>query len=442
MCLTQRYVHHRRQRLRAIATIVAASHRAKHRRPRHKRTLMDWAVRDASLTTHEFISRYRVDRAGFQEILEKIAPHLPRMRPHIVGQIRNELKLSCTLRWLAGGAYQDICDLHGIHKSTCFEHIKQVLYAIDKAYELPLMGMLKRRDMDALQKLADAYDAKTHGVVAGCIGAIDGLAVKIERRVVAGEVNPSAYKVHKGFYALNCQVICDAHRRVLWLSAKTCGSTHDSAALGLTELGELLQDATHPLNASDLWIAGDDAYVGPANKTDSLLTPFQGRNLSAADDAFNFYQSKLRIEIECTFGQLVHRWGLLQRKLSFDNVHDATTCVSVMCKLHNIAARRNSGTNHRGRVQHDRYQDTERQSRTAGDRMGADWAEWGSLGRDDGGLNCAPEDRPRPPPRQRQRQRLRDVLRDRLRAAGWNRPDRSTYRGYRDARDGITVPRE
>ena len=79
-------------------------------------------------------------------------------------------------------------------------------------------------------------------------------------------------------------------------------------------------------------------------------------------------------------------------------------------------------------------------TQTAGDARGVDWAQWGSLGRDDGGLNCAPEDRPRTPAVQRQR--LRDVLRDRLAAAGWQRPDRSTYRGYRAARDGDTVARE
>ena len=68
---------------------------------------------------------------------------------------------------------------------------------------------------------------------------------------------------------------------------------------------------------------------------------------------------------------------------------------------------------------------------TVGDQYGSDWAEWGSLGDDTRGLNVAPQDRPRPP--RKQNQRLRNVLRDRIAEAGWTRPDRSTYHGYRSA---------
>ena len=111
-----------------------------------------------------------------------------------------------------------------------------------------------------------------------------------------------------------------------------------------------------------------------------------------------------------------------------DSLTDAVTAVSAMCKLHNIATERRAGMNQRGRLMNDHYGTT----RTRGDQYGSEWAEWGSLGDDTGGLNVAPEDRPRPP-RKKNAQRLRDVLRDRIAEAGWTRPDRSTYRGYRSA---------
>lgn len=94
---------------------------------------------------------------------------------------------------------------------------------------------------------------------------------------------------------MNFQAVCDSRRHITWCSTKTCGSTHDSTALNYSLLGEALQDHTHPINQTDYYIVGDDAYKGNANCSDSLLTPFPGKNLSEADDAFNFWQVRAHI---------------------------------------------------------------------------------------------------------------------------------------------------
>ena len=141
--------------------------------------------------------------------------------------------------------------------------------------------------------------------------AIDGIAIKLKRSVICEERDITDYFCHKGFYSLNFQVVCDADRRIIWCSSKTAGSAHDSMALRLTQLGEILEDMQHPIQNTPYWFAGDDAYKGNANLSRSLLTPYWGRNVGKAKDAFNFWQSHLRIEVECTFGALVNRWGLL-----------------------------------------------------------------------------------------------------------------------------------
>ena len=158
----------------------------------------------------------------------------------------------------------------------------------------------------------------------------------------------------KGFHSLNFQVACDAHRRILWCSSKTAGSAHDSMALRLTELGEILEDPDHPIQDTPYWIAGDDAYKGNANLSRSLLTPYWGRNVGKAKDAFNFWQSHLRIEVECTFGALVNRWGLLQRKLEVEGMDHAVQLMHVLCKVHNVCMERGL-PEHKGRVLSDSY---------------------------------------------------------------------------------------
>jgi hypothetical protein len=427
----------RRRTRRRMAVVAAVASSRKHRVLRalpFQRTRMVWRDRVASLTAHEFVCRYRVDLEGFNSMLVKIRPFMPAMYRNVTNQVSNELKLSMCLRWLAGGSYLDLADMHGVSTATFFRHVKQVYTAINQAYELPLVGVLERWDVDAVEQLASGFDAKTHGVVPGCIGAIDGIALKVERKVVAAEPAPDAFFTHKGFYSLNGQVICDAYRRITWASIKCCGSTHDATAFSNTRLAELMGNPAHPINASDYWIAGDDAYVGPANQCDSLLTPYQGRNLDKWHDSFNFYQSKLRIEIECTFGGLVHRFGMLQRKLAFDCVDDACTALMAMFKIHNIATDRRVGLNHVGRVPVDR--DPSGKTRL-GDLFGADWAQWGPDGVDAGFHD--PDDRPRVD--RSKKQRLRDELHDNLRIAGWTRPDRSTYLGYREAAQRSAVAR-
>jgi len=81
------------------------------------------------------------------------------------------------------------------------------------------------------------------------------------------------------------------------------------------------------------WIAGDDAY----ECTEHIITPIPKRRapVGSREDAFNFYQSSLRMHIEQAFGVLVARWGILWTPLKYD-LHRSTRVVEVALKLHNF----------------------------------------------------------------------------------------------------------
>jgi hypothetical protein len=54
----------------------------------------------------------------------------------------------------------------------------------------------------------------------GCFGSLDGLVLKIKRPVITKDLpNLGVYYCRKGFFALNCQAICDVRKRVLWMSS-------------------------------------------------------------------------------------------------------------------------------------------------------------------------------------------------------------------------------
>ncbi len=132
----------------------------------------------------------------------------------------------------------------------------------------------------------------------------------------------------KGFFGINAQAICDANKLFLWCSVATCGSTHDSTAFFSTRLFSKLQNQ----RLRDCWtIVADEAYGLSPN----IVTPYSGSNLSKDKDSFNFYQSRLRINIECAFGILVRRWGILWRNIDCC-VSKVPLIVTVCMKLHNI----------------------------------------------------------------------------------------------------------
>ena len=158
------------------------------------RVRMVWAVRRDSLTELEFRQRYRLDKGGFAEVLQAIKPHLTPPRAQCPSQVEPELKLSMFLRWVAGGADLDIADMHGVARSTFYHHLWEVAEAIEEAYELPLLDAVDKMD-SRLEQFEEGFANMSHGVLRGCIGAIDGLAVKIEK---PRTVDASAYYCRKG----------------------------------------------------------------------------------------------------------------------------------------------------------------------------------------------------------------------------------------------------
>ena len=81
-----------------------------------------------------------------------------------------------------------------------------------------------------------------------------------------------------------------------------------------------------------LALFGDNAYVS----TDFMVTPYKNVRAGLKDN-LNFYQSQVRISIECAFGKLVHRWAILRRALSSKmGVRKQIEFTVALCKLHNF----------------------------------------------------------------------------------------------------------
>ena len=298
------------------------------------RERLDWAKHVASLALPAFMDRYKLTPKSFRRCVRRLSPHLqtdPR------GAIRAGtkpiaivLKVAITLRFLAGARRVELEDTFGIDKSTVMVIVHQVVAAINNEYKFELKGP-EDVTVENLERLAGAMSTRNGNTLNGCIGALDGMAIKILKPRETCTPNPLHYLNRKGYFSINLQAIADANRKFLYMSMATAGGTHDSLAWSMSAL------ATH-LESSDglprgYWIAADDAYAC----TSYLVSPYslQACKKDRTKDHFNYYQSRSRINVECAFGILVRRWGILRTPMNC-TLNRNMGIVEACIKLHNI----------------------------------------------------------------------------------------------------------
>ncbi len=132
-------------------------------------------------------------------------------------------------------------------------------------------------------------------------------------------------------FGLNMQATCDSNRMFLDVEIPFLRAASDFYAFDELALKKKVERKgfLHPA----LCLFGDNTYV----QTLYMCTPW--RNVGTGPkDAFNFFQqSQVQINIECAFGLLVHRWGILQKPIAVNfTVQKTTFLVLTLCKLHHF----------------------------------------------------------------------------------------------------------
>lgn len=251
------------------------------------------------------------------------------------GLIPGEIKTALSLRLLAGGSYLDLMPLFDVSVARIYVIFDEFLDWVLKAFAFPLAKHLQEEDCGALSAIADQFSYGSNGVFSGIIGAIDGIAIRIRSPKLSEVSDPGNYYCRKGFFALNVQAICDRAKKFLWCYTSNKGSTHDSTAFSNSRLYTLLTQKAPWLKEAGYYIVGDSAY----NLTPFLLVPYSTDEVQQdrfeASDTFNFFLSSSRIFIECAFGELVLRWGILWRTLIF-NLVKSQKIIQVCMLLHNF----------------------------------------------------------------------------------------------------------
>ena len=219
--------------------------------------------------------------------------------------ISGEMKIAIMIRMLSGASYLDILFGYCVVSCTVFYVFHEGIGWVQETFSFRLAQWLKDENWEALERVSDGFAGASGDIFKGVFGALDGLALKIRCPTISEILaDPGNYYCRKGFYALNAQVICDKFRHILWVSTGHKGSTHDSTAFLGTELYQLLQKLTPKLIARQLFLVGDTAYP----LMPFMMVPFPNAEAGSEEDAFNFWLSNSRIQIECTFGMYTFQW--------------------------------------------------------------------------------------------------------------------------------------
>jgi hypothetical protein len=217
----------------------------KHRRQRpQKAPKREWRRLDWNwwvnnfLTPKEFKRLYKLDKWNFPRQLKRLVPHMEKARPanDKEAAVPYELELACTMRWLSGGNYLDIMYHHGISESAFWRGIHACVYALLLEHGQSELGDDKFFDEEKLAKIEQTFADVNNKTIRGCVGDIDGCAIRINRPTEKECANPSSYWNRKGFYAVVLQAICDGNCKFLWGSIVCAGGTHDATCWVITNL--------------------------------------------------------------------------------------------------------------------------------------------------------------------------------------------------------------
>jgi hypothetical protein len=153
----------------------------------------------------------RMSHASFSKLLSYIRPELEvdLLQSSRRGQsIIPEIRLYCTLRWLAGGSYSDIYMFVGISKPSFYRVCWQTIKAI---YNCPELQLHFPQTHEECSLAAANFAAISRGqAVVNFVGAIDGFLLEIAAPPpdLVGNVR-SYYSGHYKRYGVNVQACCD-----------------------------------------------------------------------------------------------------------------------------------------------------------------------------------------------------------------------------------------
>lgn len=158
-----------------------------------------WASAE-SFDDDEWKAQFRVSRATFDYLVERIGPAIKRRRTNYRAPIEPRRRLAITLWWFSrSGEYRSIADMFGVGIATVCIIVRQVTSAI--------VDRLYRRfvSLPSGRRLDDTITAFKDRCYPQCAGAIGGTHIPI----APPRDNPDHYMNKRGWHSVILQAVVD-----------------------------------------------------------------------------------------------------------------------------------------------------------------------------------------------------------------------------------------
>eukprot|EP00918_Siedleckia_nematoides_P096401 GHVU01211454.1.p1 GENE.GHVU01211454.1~~GHVU01211454.1.p1 ORF type:complete len:425 (-),score=20.73 GHVU01211454.1:238-1512(-) len=322
-----------------VADEIATEFRSRGPGPGYSRPRMVWAVHLEHLMREaqgRFAAHYRMELEDFMFLVALLEPHI-RLRDDMArvscGQdaISPVITVHCMIRWLAGGAMEDIRVVAGISKTSFYRCVSDGMRAVLLCQPLEFHFPSTAAEIDAA---AFAFRQQSeYDVVRGCVAAVDGWLCETPAPQRWEAMNQTNYfSGHYHCYGVSVIAACDARCRFVDFCVAQPGAANDMRSYRNTDLPAAVEALPRAR-----FVVGDNGFVC----TNKMLTPFGGSNLDPFSDSYNFYHSQTRIRIEQTFGYMTTKWGILRHPLRVNLSHIGLVLLCI-ARLHNyVITRRN-----------------------------------------------------------------------------------------------------
>lgn len=270
----------------------------------------------------------RMSDDAFDGLGSVLRPRLPRRG------LCAKARKAIALRYLGASSCIDICGAIGVHTATVYQSLWDIVDAVQSSSALELDSELA--DSTQRQAYAARFLFLRNSPLDNVVGALDGIAVEQEQPLASDVTCVADYFSWKGFYAFSVQALCDANYKFRWMSCKSSGATHDLVAFTCTPSGQFPSRPDDPLicplTHDGQCIAADEAYA--ASNLFGVPLPSGGKG-DLWRNAYIFYLSSLRINVEQALGMLVWRWGVSLENLRVP-IAKRPSLVRACFRLHNF----------------------------------------------------------------------------------------------------------
>jgi hypothetical protein len=178
----------------SICLLHHLEERTRIRGPNYERRKFCFDSYVAGVTPRLFKRTYRMNRDDFEELCTLLVGR--------DGRIPAITRLSMTLRWLAGGSYFDISLSNHVATSSFYHVVDKTLMDLNEILNINF----KFGDTAYLDQISAGFSRHGRSPLSGCVGALDGIAIKIQEPCRGTVENPSTY-----YYRKDCCFVYAIH---------------------------------------------------------------------------------------------------------------------------------------------------------------------------------------------------------------------------------------